>query len=335
MSCSNKTNNQIKYKGENTIFLTESAENSHSLLSKVREDLKITQENFKLQDDFHFEDFRLVANGVFQAEGHVSCRIRGRNFSPVVSLNQNYSTESLNFILILWYVLGKKGAISIILNKNNKLVIRLQSESWDTVLNIYSEYFKYIYGEKYIAFKKLLDIRRLTTDPSKEDTKFNINSLSYAIQLIYSLSEFGVNRKISLLDQLKLLNLPKLDLPVYYTGYSDNHSKFTIQFLIGFIIGDGNLFLRMRLSDEGSVWLIPILSLPQQNNKYNIHFFLMLKEFLNSNNIKFSLKKGRKRGGRIRFRKECCKLFKRYVNRISRRSKWDLWKYNSFNFFLF
>lgn len=42
----------------------------------------------------------MVANGFFQAEGHISCRIRGLRsyFSPVLVVNQNLSLKSLEFL---------------------------------------------------------------------------------------------------------------------------------------------------------------------------------------------------------------------------------------------
>ena len=58
-------------------------------------------DNFKLPKNFDTEEFRQVANGFFQAEGHISCRIRGNSFSPVCVINQNLSAESLDFFLTL------------------------------------------------------------------------------------------------------------------------------------------------------------------------------------------------------------------------------------------
>lgn len=43
------------------------------------------------------------------------------------------------------------------------LVIRLASESWETILNNYAKYFDSIYGEKYVTFLKLAEIRRITS----------------------------------------------------------------------------------------------------------------------------------------------------------------------------
>jgi hypothetical protein len=64
-------------------------------ISSAREQLKQCQNDFKLPSNFNSEEFRLVANGFFQAEGHVSCRTRGKYFTPVFAINQNFSVESL------------------------------------------------------------------------------------------------------------------------------------------------------------------------------------------------------------------------------------------------
>lgn len=249
-------------------------------ISSAREQLKQCKDNFKLPSNFNSEEFRQVANGFFQAEGHVSCRIRDKYFIPVFAVNQNFSAESLGFFLTLWHVLGRTGTLSLIRNKHGKLVIRLSSESWDSILNSYSKYFNSIYGEKYIAFQKLSDIRRLTSNYLKLDH----SSLALATHIVYVLSADGINRKLSLSDQLKLLGLnsSNMELPIY----TDNFTSPSILFIIGFIIGDGTLHLRLRNSDKGSIWLIPTLLLPQLKNKYNAHFFSMLEIFFKSLGIK-------------------------------------------------
>lgn len=173
--------------------------------------------------------------------------------------------------------------MSITKNKNGNLVIRLSSESWETILNSYSKFFSNIYGEKYIAFKKLSDIRRLTSNNLKLDPF----SIALAIHLVYSISADGVNRKLSLLDQLKLLafNFTNVKLPTY----TDNFANISILFVIGFILGDGTLHLKLRNTDKGSIWLIPCLFLPQLKNKYNDHFFSMLEDFFKSLDIKYHI----------------------------------------------
>lgn len=189
-------------------------------------------------------------------------------------------------------MLGRTGTLSLTINNRNpeKLVIRLGSESWETILTNYVKYFDSIYGEKYVAFQKLAEIRHLTSknfsmaSRSYSNCNDSLSDLNLAVHLVYDLSLDGRNRKLSLSEQLSLFNLipRKMVLPVY----TDNLSTPSILFIIGFIIGDGTLFLRLRNSDKGSIWLIPTLTLPQLKNKYNAHFFSILEKFFNSLNIK-------------------------------------------------
>lgn len=91
-------------------------------LNSVRELLNHYKKNFKLPSNFNFEEFHFVANGFFQAEGHIFfCRIRGTYFSPVLALNQNLNLKSMEFFVTLWNGLGKKGSLGIIQNSSNLL----------------------------------------------------------------------------------------------------------------------------------------------------------------------------------------------------------------------
>ena len=88
---------------------------------------------------------------------------------PVFVVNQNLNPKILEFFLTLWHVLGRTGSLTLIKNKYGNIVIRLSSENWDTILNIYANYFQLIYGEKYIAFQKLSTIRHLTSNQLRLD----------------------------------------------------------------------------------------------------------------------------------------------------------------------
>lgn len=190
-------------------------------------------------------------------------------------------------------MLGRSGTLSLTVNKHEKLVIRLASESWETILNNYAKYFNSIYGEKYIAFQKLSDIRRLTSNKLKIAPPCLWPSYNYlfdlclATHIVYDISLDGVNRKLSLSDQLSLFSINSSTIKsIEIPAYTDNFTTPSILFIIGFINGDGSLHLRLRNSDKGSIWLIPTLLLPQLKNKYNAHFFSMLEKFFNSLNIK-------------------------------------------------
>ena len=72
----------------------------------------------------------MVANGFFQAEGHISCRIIGKYFSPVFVVNQNLTPKSLEFFYPMACSrsgLSRTGSLTLIKNKSGKLVIRLSS----------------------------------------------------------------------------------------------------------------------------------------------------------------------------------------------------------------
>lgn len=249
-------------------------------INSAREILKQRKIDFKLPSNFNSEEYRMVANGFFQAEGHISCSIKGKYFSPVFVVNQNLNPKSLDFFLTLWYVLGRTGSLTLIINKYGKIVIRLSSENWNTILNIYAEYFNLIYGEKYVAFKKLVTIRQLTSN----QLNLNHSNLALATIIVYSISCHGTERKLSLSEQLKLfsINSTNIDIP----NYTDNYNKVSILFIIGLILGDGTLYLRLRKSDKGSIWVIPTLFLPQLKNKYSVHFFSILEDFFKSLEIK-------------------------------------------------
>ena len=64
-------------------------------ISSARDLLKQCKEDFKLPCNFKSEEFRMIANGLFQAEGHISCRIKGKYFSPVFVVNKNLNPKSL------------------------------------------------------------------------------------------------------------------------------------------------------------------------------------------------------------------------------------------------
>jgi hypothetical protein len=72
-----------------------------------------------------------------------------------------------------------------------RFVIRLASESWEDVLGVFINYFNLLIGEKFVAFQKLVQIRELMV-------KFaNPINVSTALQLVYSLVEYGNPRKYS------------------------------------------------------------------------------------------------------------------------------------------
>lgn len=74
-------------------------------------------------------DFQQVANGVFQAEGSISARIRGTLIKPLFSLGQALSPASIAFFVRLWHAVGKAGTLRLVLSHDNRWILRLDSES--------------------------------------------------------------------------------------------------------------------------------------------------------------------------------------------------------------
>ena len=256
-------------------------------LPTARKKLTEGKRKFKLPSNFNSEEFRQVANGFFQAEGHISCRIRNKSFYPVFVLTQNFSFQTLDFFITLWFVLGSNTSLTINKSQSGKLVIRLSSESWNLILGTIFNYFALIYGEKYVAFKKLLDIRRLTKS-NGENTIFS--HIHLAIRLAYSLSLDGVNRKLTLPEQLTIFGINTIKSPIPMPIYTDNFNIPSVLFLIGFIVGDCSLLIRLRLVESGSVWIIPLLSIAQLNNAFNPHLFTMFASLFKSLGINVNIK---------------------------------------------
>jgi hypothetical protein len=81
--------------------------------------------NYKKSSEDDSKSFQLLANGVFQAEGHISAGFRRNNLTvtPVALLGQNYSKESLAFFVKLYHELGKVGSLSIRTTSSDNLYI--------------------------------------------------------------------------------------------------------------------------------------------------------------------------------------------------------------------
>lgn len=114
-----------------------------------------------------------------------------------------------------------------------------------------------LYGEKQIGFQRLVYIRRLV---QLGDTASRVE----AIKLVYSMALSGRERRMTLDEKILSLNLPALPgaTAVSYS-FSDNATP-SFLFMLGLLIGDGNIFVRLRLVSKkdgrgGSIWIIPML----------------------------------------------------------------------------
>lgn len=74
------------------------------------------------------EEFRQLANGVFQSEGTVSARIKNNGkkltIEPFVTMGQNYTPEALKFFVRLYYATERIGKINLSVTLSGKVYIR-------------------------------------------------------------------------------------------------------------------------------------------------------------------------------------------------------------------
>ena len=101
----------------------------------------------------------------------------------------------------MWTVLDKKCNLNVSLSSSGKLILTLSSGSWSQ-LSLLRDYFSYCYGEKFVNFAKIADIRRLSLSGSLEE-------LATAVQLAYQLSAVGSPKSTKLEDVLTELKIAK------------------------------------------------------------------------------------------------------------------------------
>jgi hypothetical protein len=117
----------------------------------------------KIWERKNFQDFKILVNGIFQAEGYVGGCFPYTSkyyFTPTISLSQNASNASIDFLCKLWVVWGKNFLFTITKTSQNIYHIRLSRSGWDTIFNLIP-YFSYLYGYKYRGFLMLKDMHFL------------------------------------------------------------------------------------------------------------------------------------------------------------------------------
>lgn len=193
--------------------------------------------------------------------------------SPVVNLGQTYSSESLAFFVRLYFELGKIGKLNVKLNNSQKVFIVWHLANWDLILSVVSKYFSSVYGEKLRGFQKLEDIYKLKANLTNDNDKVLL------VKLVYSLTSSGKTRKLSIDEKLKSLNLidskPKLDI-----SYPENPEAISFLFLLGFLLGDGSIYIRIRINKSGSPNFIPSIIFFQKSDANSKLIYGLLSRYL-------------------------------------------------------
>lgn len=276
------------------------------------------------------EDFRQLANGVFQSEGCVSAWFNGGSLlvSPIVYLGQTYTNpEVLSFFVKLYHELGKIGKLSIVYSDSGKLFIKWQITNWDLILNQVSPYFDCIYGEKFQGFKKLKAIYGLKSNLN------NIENKAELVRLVYSMNSSGNTRKLSIEDKLKSLNLEGYSSEPN-TSFKDNPLSPTFLFILGFFLGDGGIYVRIRITTSGALNFIPSLILFQKPDNRVIHMFERMSETIKSLGINSFIVEGEGKLRSANIRIEGISAISNLVPFLSKNSNLLYWKSDDVNMVL-
>ena len=106
------------------------------------------------------------------------------------------------------------------------------------------------------------------------------------VKLVYSLAISGKSRKISLNEKLNALSIKDDDSLEVETLCLDNPKIPSFLYLLGFLLGDGSVFIRIRLTSYGSFTFIPLLIFPQKSSENNTHLYTMISKFCQNLGIK-------------------------------------------------
>lgn len=284
--------------------------------------INLSKNKIELLDTKTLNLFRSVANGIYQAEGHMGISFNKLNdikFRPIWFISQNASKESIQFFILLKNILSQKGVnlnYSISVLDSGHWHIKLISRSLEDIVLKICPYFSLVRAQKWNTFiylEKLFYIR------NSLDSKREIVLLAYAI---------SPNMNVPISEKLK-----NLKLDTNYSILDDSLLKlkisreYSLAFLWGLFLGDGNFHIRVRL-DQG-FYFVPVFIISQIENSLNYQLLQDLKIYLNKVNISVSLKINQKRVILQIEGEKNIRLLLKYIN--SNLQSLVFWKNDQFN----
>jgi hypothetical protein len=109
----------------------------------------------------------------------------------------------------------------------------------------------------------------------------NDNDKVLLVKLVYSLTTAGKSRKLSIDEKLKGLNLVDLSQELDIS-YPENPELPGFLFFLGFLLGDGSIYIRIRTGKSGAGNFIPMIILFQKDDANSTLIFGLLSRYLES-----------------------------------------------------
>ena len=240
--------------------------------------------------NINLQNFRLLANGIFQAEGHIGGYFISHQkriiFRPLVFIGITASYESILFLVFLNKQLGFKMRYTIESLPSGLIFVKLLSTDWSFIINFFMPYFNKIYGDKYKGLKRLEKIHSLQNfSLSNSDFYTDSTEINEKVNLLaYNLID-NSKRKISIADRFSLFNITPT-LTNDFLSIEENKEPISNYFLLGFILGElsGNIYVRIR-ETQGLPSFIPSIRISQQITKENLFLLNSIKNTLDKEKI--------------------------------------------------
>jgi len=190
------------------------------------------------------ENFHSLINGLYQVTGTMGAYFPKDNSLSVkfyFTIAQSYSSEALNVLLNLQKVLNI-GKVKLEFNSKDQAHLRyIVSNTKDVIFKVLP-YFSLLYGQKDRDRFILLRIYVLGLEIAaflKKGAKPKDIKVSEFVQLIYSISPEGKNRKLCLYKKLELFNCKSVSYNDNLLVRENNNLPSEL-FIIGLILGDGS-----------------------------------------------------------------------------------------------
>lgn len=231
--------------------------------------------------------FKYLANGIFQAEGHIGGYFTPSkllNFRPIVFIGITVNIESLKFLVLLNSQFNWKMQYNLEKLPSGRYYIKLYSRDWDFIINTFIPYFNKIYGDKYKGLKRLQNMYLLLFECKKKfkNNKFDNLLIEKIILLGYHLVDHS-KRKIFISKYLSLYNI-EMSQAIDFLVIEENKELINPYFLLGLILGDGSLSIRIRESKR-LPWFIPSVRINQKITDNNKIFLNQIQYTLIMNGI--------------------------------------------------